>query len=67
MRNLILALALSVCFYNSESHEKCEANCTVNLNGKYVNQIDLSNFPNGIYNLTISSRIGVFNYKLIHH
>lgn len=67
MRHFILALKLSVCFYSNKSHAKCEANYTVNLNGNYVNQIDLSNFPNGIYNLTISSRIGVFNYKLIHH
>ena len=37
----------------------------LNLNGNYVNQIDLSNFPKGIYNLTVSSRIGAINYKLI--
>ncbi len=37
----------------------------LNLNGNYVNQIDLSNFPKGIYNLTVSSTIGAINYKLI--
>ena len=37
----------------------------LNLNGNYVYQIDLSNFPKGIYNLTVSSRIGAINYKLI--
>jgi hypothetical protein len=37
----------------------------LNLNGNYVNQIDLSNFPKGIYNLSVSSRIGAINYKLI--
>ncbi|MBL6873547.1 MAG: fasciclin domain-containing protein [Flavobacteriales bacterium] len=37
----------------------------LSLNGNYVNQIDLSNFHKGIYNLTVSSRIGASNYKLI--
>lgn len=39
----------------------------INVKGNYTHQIDLSNFPKGIYNLTVSTENKEINHKLILH